>query len=269
MGKFWRYYVSYSIWSQTAPAIGKEYWHCDRKRGYSRAKKQEPQIKELVSIDNTPQKIGHLAQRAVYEFHQNTELLSHSDGVKEVAEILQLDNELLEIKARVSQIISNYYNNPILVEKNILKLAGGNEGIPDAVPIKYGNFTFGLYAATDCIVLEPDKTIHIIDFKTGKSDFDCRQAYVYLVVAQTLYPQYKAIASFYNLETQIQSEPISLSQTAIESVCTELFLVAQKLQRDLQKYKKAPQLFNRIFPANPSSSCQYCNFQSICEYATN
>lgn len=269
MSKFWQYYVSYSIGSQTSPAVGKEYWHCDRKRGYSRARKKELEIKELATIDNTPQKIGHLAQRAVYEFHQNTELLSRSDGIAKVAEILQLNDELPEVQARVNLAIDNYYNNPILLEKNILELSRGDEGIPEAISIQYGNFTFGLYAAMDCILLEPNNTIHIIDLKTGKSDFDIRQAYVYLVVAQILYPKQKAIASFYNLETQVRSKPISLSSTAIESVCTELFLVAQKLQRDLKKYRNNTQLFERIFPANPGLNCQYCNFNSICEYATD
>jgi hypothetical protein len=268
MSKFWSNYVSFSIWSQTSPAIGKEYWHCDRKRGYSRARKKEPKIEELTALDNVYQKIGHLAQRTVYEFHQNTDLLSQSDGIEKVAEILQLHNEPVEIKDKVDRVINNYYNNPLLLGKNILELSQGNESVFNAIPIEYGNFTFGLYAATDCILLEPDNTIHIIDFKTGTSNFDIRQAYVYLVAAQKLYPQYKAIASFYNLETQIQSEIISLSETAIESVCIELFLVAQKLQKDLQRYKNNTQLFERIFPANPSSSCQYCNFNSICEYAT-
>lgn len=268
MGKFYHYYVSYSIWSQTSPAIGKEYWHCDRKRGYSRARKQEPKIKELATIDNTPQKIGHLSQRAVYEFHQNINLLSQSNGVAKVAEILQLDNESSEVQAKVNLVINNYYKNPILLNKNILQLSRGNELNPEPIEIQYGNLTFGLYAAFDCVLLEPDKTIHIIDFKTGKSDFDLRQGYVYLVAAQNLYPQQKAIASFYNLETQVRSETISLSSIAIESVCTELFLVAQKLQKDLRKYKNDPQIFDRIFPANPGSSCQYCNFNSICEYAT-
>jgi hypothetical protein len=94
MGKFGNYYVSYSIWSQISPPIGKEHWHCDRKRGYLRAKKKEPLIKNLVTIDNTAQRIGILAQRGVYEFHQNIQLLSDADGVEKVTQVLNLSQEL-------------------------------------------------------------------------------------------------------------------------------------------------------------------------------
>lgn len=62
MGKFWSNYVSYTIWRETSPAIGQEYLHCDRKRGYSRARKKEPKINPLAVMDNAFQRIGHLAQ---------------------------------------------------------------------------------------------------------------------------------------------------------------------------------------------------------------
>ena len=96
-----------------------------------------------------------------------------------------------------------------------------------------------------------------------------RQAYVYLVAAKHLYPDRKAIASFYNLETQVDSKPISATPQAIESMYIELSSVAKKLQQDLQKYKRNPDLFDRIFPANPGSSCKYCAFNSVCEYAVS
>jgi len=41
--------------------------------------------------------------------------------------------------------------------------------------------------------LEPDGTLHILDFKTGKSEFDRRQAYVYLLAAKYLYPNRSAV----------------------------------------------------------------------------
>ncbi|MEL6437638.1 MAG: PD-(D/E)XK nuclease family protein [Cyanobacteria bacterium J06621_8] len=266
MGKFWNYYVSYSIWSQISPAIGKERLHCDRRRGYLRAKKKEPLVKDLVTQDNIPQRIGILAQKGVYEFHQNIQLLSAADGVKKVAQILNLSQEVSEVRKRVELILQNYWQQPILLERNIKELSRGDESFPEPIPIKHGSFTFALFAAFDCVLLEPDNTIHILDFKTGKSNFDLRQAYVYLVAAQHLYPNQKAIASFYNLETQLASEPITLSPQAIESTCIELSLVAQKLQQDLRRYKTNPKLFNRIFPANPGFSCQYCVFNSVCEY---
>jgi hypothetical protein len=267
MGKYWEYYASYSIWSQISPPIGKEELHCDRKRDYGRAKKNEPLIKELAIIDNSVQKIGILAQKGVYEFHQNIQLLSEPGGVKQVAEILDLSQELPEVRERVESILNNYYQNPILVNKNILELSRGDESYPEPIPIKYGNLTFALYAAFDCVLLEPDNTIHILDFKTGKSGFDSRQAYVYGLAAKYLYPDQKAIASFYNLETQVASKPIPASDRAIESMYIELSSVAKKLQQDLQKYKRNPHLFDRIFPANPGLPCKYCVFNSICEYA--
>lgn len=269
MGKYWQYYASYSIWSQISPTIGKEHWHCDRIRGYKRARKKEPLIKELVNVDNTAQKIGHLAQRGVYEFHQDIQLLSEANGVETVAEILGLSQESSEVRERLEKALNNYYQKPILLDKNIIELARGDESFPEPIPIKYGNLTFALYAAFDCILLEPDNTIHILDFKTGKSDFDVRQAYVYLVAAKHLYPDRKAIASFYNLETQVDSKPISATPQAIESMYIELSSVAKKLQQDLQKYKRNPDLFDRIFPANPGSSCKYCAFNSVCEYAVS
>lgn len=269
MGKYWQYYASYSIWSQITPPIGKEHWHCDRIRGYKRARKKEPLIKELATLDNVPQKIGHLAQRGVYEFHQNVQLLSKPDGVETVAEILELSQESAEVEKRVESILNNYYQKPILLEKNILELSRGDESFPEPIPIEYGNLIFALYAAFDCVLLEPDNTIHVLDFKTGKSGFDLRQAYIYLLAAKHLYPDRKAIASFYNLETQLASEPISATPQAIESMRIELSSVAKKLQQDLQRYKRNPDLFDRIFPANPGLPCKYCVFNSVCEYAAS
>ena len=120
MGKYWQYYASYSIWSQISPPIGKEHWHCDRIRGYKRARKKEPLIKELVNVDNTAQKIGHLAQRGVYEFHQDIQLLSEANGVETVAEILGLSQESSEVRERLEKALNNYYQKPILLDKKIL-----------------------------------------------------------------------------------------------------------------------------------------------------
>lgn len=266
MGKFWNYYASYSIWSQISPPIGKEHWHCDRQRGYIRAKKKEPLVKDLVTVDNTAQRIGILAQKGVYEFHHNIQLLSDPNGVEKVAQILNLSQELPEVRERIELILNNYFQKPILLDSNIQELSRGDESFPEPILIKYGSLTFALFAAFDCVLLQPDNTIHILDFKTGKSNFDLRQAYVYLVAAKHLYPEREAIASFYNLETQIASELITLTTEAIESTCIELSLVAQKLHQDLRRYKRNPELFDRIFPANPGLPCKYCVFDSVCEY---
>jgi PD-(D/E)XK nuclease superfamily len=264
MSKFYPF-ASYSLWQLFSPAIGKEHWHCDRKRGYLKARK-ELEIKELGKSNNVPQEIGHLAQRGIYEFHQNPELLSALDGVEKIAKLLELDRKLLEIQDRVISILNNYHQQPILINKKILTLNKGSEdeGFPEPVFIERGNFAFNLFLALDCILLEEDDTIHILDFKTGKSDFDRRQAYVYLLAAKYLYPNKSAIASFYNLETQVWSEFITATSGAIESVQIELALIAQKHQQQLQTYRNNPTAFDRIYPANPSSICQYCPFNSIC-----
>lgn len=130
MGKYWQYYASYSIWSQISPPIGKEQLHCDRQRGYNRAKKQELNIKHLATLDNNFQRIGLLAQRGVYEFQRNVQLLSEYNGVEKVAEKLNLYQELPEIREKIELILNNYYHKPILVEKNIVELSRGDESFP-------------------------------------------------------------------------------------------------------------------------------------------
>ena len=86
--KIWQF-ASYNLWSLFSPPVGQEYWHCDMKRGFTKARKKEPQVKALLEQDNTAQRIGILAQKGVYEFHQNSPILYRRDAVEQVAEILQ------------------------------------------------------------------------------------------------------------------------------------------------------------------------------------
>jgi hypothetical protein len=99
--------MSYSLWRSLKPAIGYENWHCQTKRGFEKARNKEPEVQRLLSQDNQPQKIGKLAQRGVFEFHQEPARLSGPDGVEQVAEILQLNQESPEIQARVLVILNN------------------------------------------------------------------------------------------------------------------------------------------------------------------
>jgi hypothetical protein len=263
----WLPYVSFNIWSQFAPSVGQEHWHCDMKRGFARARKKEPLVKTLLAQDTTPQRIGLLAQRAIYEFHQDIQLLHRSDGVERVAQKLQLTQEPDEIQQRVTPILQNYYLNPILAGKNIIKLSRGDEGIPQPILIRHDNYCFNLFAAIDCIFVEPDGSLHILDFKTGKSDFDRRQAFVYLLAATYLYPHQKAIASFYNVESKKWSNPIAATDTQLNAIQTELVRVAQQHQRELRHYKQNPSKFFQIFPANPGLNCRNCQFNSICKFS--
>src|SRR4028118_1620416 len=100
MSKTWRPFASYNLWSQFAPPVGQEHLHCDMKRGFTKARPREPEVAALLAQDNTPQRIGILAQRGVYEFHQDPLMLYRRDAIEKVAEILQLNQELAEVQQR-------------------------------------------------------------------------------------------------------------------------------------------------------------------------
>jgi hypothetical protein len=267
MNKIWQF-SSYNLWSQFAPPVGQEQFHCDMKRGFAKARKREPQVAPLLATDNTPQRIGILAQKGVYEFHQNPQQFSGKDGVEQLAEILQLSQESATVQERVLVILTNYHQHPILSGKNIIKLNRGDEGFPPPILILEGDYQFNFYAAIDCIFAEPDGTLHILDFKTGKSEFDHRQAYLYLLATSYLYPKKPAMASFYNLETGKQSEPITTTVNTLKAFQIEMASIAKRHQKDLKRYLDNPDEFNIIFPPNPGLNCFYCPFNSICQFST-
>lgn len=263
----WRPFASYNLWLQFAPPIGQERWHCDMKRGFTKARSREPLVASLLTTDTIPQRIGLLAQRGVYEFHRDPLILYHSDAVTKVAEILQLDQESEIIQERVISILKNYHLNPILFGKNIIKLSRGDEGFPEPILIEQDNYQFNLFAAIDCIFEEQHGTLHILDFKTGQANFDKRQAYVYLLATNLLYPTQPSVASFYNLESEKWSEPITATASQLNAFRIELARISQQHQKDLQRYRHSPSEFKRIFPPNPGINCQQCPFNSICEFS--
>lgn len=261
----WLPYASFHLWSLFEPAIGQESLHCDMKRGFSKARSKEPAIAALLKQNNKHQQIGHLAQRGVYEFHQQNLVLDREQGLEKVVEALQLSQETEEIQKRIIGVLKRYQEFPILLDKELVILIRGDEGFPKPILIKYGNYCFNLYAAIDCIFKEPNGTIHILDFKTGKSDFDLRQGYVYLLAASYLYPNQPAVASFYNLENGKHSKAITATPTQLKAIQIEFVQIAQKHQASLNKCRNNPELFAKIFPANPGYACQNCSFNSICE----
>lgn len=273
----WRPFASYNLWLQFAPPVGQERWHCDMKRGFIKARKKELCVATLLNQDNIPQRIGILAQRGVYELAQNPQSFFSKDSeavaslrvsaIEKVAEVLQLNQESAVVQERVIAILRKYQTDPILVGKSIIKLNRGDEGFPEPILIKHGSYYFNLYAAIDCIFRELDGKLHILDFKTGTSDFDKRQAYVYLLAASYLYPQQKAIASFYNLENGKFSEPINATYAQLNAIQIELVRIAQQHQKDLNRYRYNPTEFKQIFPASPGFNCRYCSFNSICDFA--
>lgn len=267
MEKIWQF-ASYNLWSQFQPPVGQEHFHCDMKRGFARVRKKEPEVAALLQ-DNTSQRIGLVAQKGVYEFHKHPQMLSRENAVEQVVEILQLNQESVEIQQRVIFILKNYHQHPFLLGKKIIKLSRGDEGIPEPIIIQQGNDKFNFYAAIDCIFQESDDTLHILDFKTGKSDIDRRQAYLYLLAASYLYPQQKAVASFYNLETCEHSEPISADGDTLEAFAIEMEIIAKKHQEEKKLYNYHRVEFSQVFPPNPGISCRYCSFQSICKFSVS
>jgi hypothetical protein len=266
MNKIWNF-ASYNLLNLHSPSIGQEAWHCDMKRGFTKARKKDPQVATLLQQDSIPQRIGLLAQQGVYELHHDPMMLYYRDAIEKVATILKLDQETEIVRERVITILKNYQDNPILLGKKIIKLSRGDEGFPNPILIKEGNYLFNLYAAIDCIFEEIDQTIHILDFKTGHSDFDQRQAYIYLLAAQSLYPNRKAVASFYNLETNVWSERITATSIKLQAVKSQLVRLSQKHQTELRNYRQNRENFNRIFPPNPGLACRYCPFNSICQFS--
>ncbi len=262
-----RPFASYHLWSLVAPALGQERWHCQMKRGFIKARQDEPIVKALLAQASPPQRIGLLAQKGVYEFHHHHHLLAQPDGVEKVAQILKLSKSTDEVQQRVIQILKQYHHEPVLEGKHIIQLTRGDEGFPKPIWIDQQDYRFRLYAAMDCVFTEADRTLHILDFKTGKSAFDQRQALVYLLAARYLYPKQQAVASFYNLERCKKSELISLTSSQLDGIETQLAQVARKHQQDLHQYQENPSKFSQIFPPNPGFHCRYCPFERICDFS--
>lgn len=261
----YRPYFSYKLWAASESAYGLESFHCEMKRGFG-LRKQEPMVQALIDIDNPAQAIGHLAQRGVYEFHADSQLLDRSDGVKLVADLLQLQQLEPEIAERIAQILERYHTQPILKGKQILQLERGNEKLSKPLLLKLQRKEFRFYAVMDCVYIEPDGTIHILDFKTGKSKFDERQAYTYLFAARHLYPGQPIVASFYNLESQQRSRIITASPVQLQRMEIIFARIAQQLADDSNRHRNNPAAFNLTFRPNPGIQCQHCPFPS-CDYA--
>lgn len=263
----YRPYFSYKLWADFEPAYGLESFHCEMKRGFRRVRNQEPIVKALIATDSNAQAIGHLAQRGVYEFHADPQLLDRSDGVKLVADLLQLQQLEPDIAKRVTLILERYHTQPILKGKQILILERGDEKLPEPLLLNLQRKEFNFYAAMDCVYVEPDGTIHILDFKTGKSKFDERQAYTYLFAAKHLYPEQLVVASFYNLESQQRSRIIRASSVQLQRMEINFAKIAQQRADDANRHRNNPAAFNLTFRPNPGIQCQHCPFPSICDYA--
>jgi hypothetical protein len=264
--------ASFSLWREFKPAQDRLHSHCEMKRGYSRYRKKEEKVKALLERDTSAQFIGKLAQQVVWEFHQNLHLLTEEIAINKIVELLDIEQQSEEIRERIYNVIRNYQQYPFLLGKSQLYIQERIQRIkkePNHLLIQWGQYKFNLYFEMDCHFLESENTVHILDFKTGNSSPDKRQAYVYLLAAQSLFPDHSAIASFYNLETQEWSEPIQASSEYLECVLIELVLLSKKCTEERQLYSRHPEYFAKLFPPNPGKKCNYCTFQSICSYSEN
>lgn len=260
-------FASFRLWQESRPLSENRFFHCEMKRGFSRFRKKEPFVKEILDRNTTVQSIGLLAQRVVWEFHYNPSLFNRNDAIENISARIELEKQTKEVQSRVYQIIKNYQNNPILNNKTNVIVQRGDEDFPEPIEIEYLGYRLNLFAAIDCHFQESDNSIHVLDFKTGSGIPDQRQAYVYLLAAQYLFPNRNAKASFYNLETQEWTKPITASQEYLECVLIELARLAQKWEQELRQCRQSPDLFAELFPPNPGIRCKNCIFQTICEYS--
>ena len=234
---------------------------------WTQVKSSIPATQGLPVQETIWQKVGKLAQQAVYEFHQNPLLLKHPRGCERVADRLYLYYEIAAVRDRVIQIIQQYQASPFLLGQDIIVLNRGDEQLPQPIEIEVDRDSFQLFAAFDCIVQSPDLQLQIIDFKTGVADPDLRQAEVYLLACSYLYPDLQVAASFYNLETMTSSEPITATVSRLAQVAAKLAQIAKLHHQQLQDYQSDPACFDRLFPAHPGHHCRFCQFNYRCNYA--
>lgn len=261
-------WVSYSLWSQVQPQLGKEEYHCHHKRGFLRARGREPKVKELKAQDTTPQKIGKLAQKGIYYLYHYPEYLT-LDGIHLIAkEVLNLQQESEEVQSRLQKILEQYLDNPFLADKSVITLSSGEENSFPKVEITDGDDQVQLFFAFDCVLRLDQNKIHIVDFKTGKSGFkpDLRQGLVYLIAGRKMYPNQTITASFYHLELAQESEIYAATDEELDFVTDNLIAIARRNQREINTYYQSPERFNQIFPASPGKVCNHCPFTSICEH---
>jgi hypothetical protein len=234
---------------------------------WTQAKLSSQEITVVPIQETIWQKVGKLAQQAVYEFHQNPLWFKHPRGCERVADRLYLYYEIAVVRDRVIQIIQQYQASPFLFGRDIIVLNRGDEQLPQPIEIQVDNYNFQLFAAFDCIVQLPDLRLQIIDFKTGGADPDLRQAEVYLLACSYLYPDRNVVASFYNLETMTSSELLTTNVDRLAETAAKLAQIAKLHQQQLRDYQADPACFDRLFPAHPGNHCRYCQFNYRCDYA--
>lgn len=263
-------WVSYSLWREFSPQSGFEELHCHRKRGFNRARRREPQIEPLTQQDNIPQRVGKLAQQAVVELH-NFEPLAR-DAISEVArDRLHLEREPEEVQSRVLQVMERYLEHPFLRDRQVVYLDRGTSKPQEFILENQGE-KIACFYLFDCLIEEDTNTLHVIDFKTGQKDkqegeerYDLRQAFMYLLACRSHYPEKRAIASFYNLETGRESAIYSATESELELVQLRLAEIARQHEQQQREYRRNPARFHQLYPATPGKACKNCPYTSVCE----
>lgn len=225
-------------------------------------------VRQSIVADTVWQKVGKLAQQGVYEFHHDPLLLKHPRGIERLADRLYLYYEIAVVRQRVLQILHQYRSHPWLLTEEIIVLNRGDEPLPAPIDIQSDEDRFQLFAAFDCLIKDSDGRLHVVDFKTGQADFDRRQADVYLLAISYLYPDRPAAVSFYNLETNVRSEPIVATPSELTAIARKLAEIARLHQHQLHAYHSDPDSFDRLFPPHPGNHCRYCKFNYLCTYAS-
>lgn len=258
-------WCSYSLLRDFVPQSGYESFHCHRKRGYSRLlSKDSNLVKSLNKWDSTPQKIGKLSQQGIFHLYHNPQYLTHSKIEIIASKFLNIEKENEEVQNKVFQTLKNYVESPFLTNKKVTFLEAENSK-SDKIKISFNAIDFILFYKFDCVVKEDSETLHIIDFKTGKENYDLRQAFIYLLAGKYLYKDKKCIASFYNLESNKQSEVYSALLDELECMRIQLAKIALKYKEQEELYYSNRKLFDKNFPGSPGNGCQNCPFRSICE----
>ncbi|TRV05384.1 MAG: hypothetical protein EWV41_16005 [Microcystis wesenbergii Mw_MB_S_20031200_S109] len=248
---------SYSLWRDFSPQLGLEEFHCHKKRGLSRAKKIKQQ-------DTNPQLIGKLAQRGIAYLYKHPEFLS-AQGIKYVGnKVLNLQNRDGEVAQTIQNILELYFKYPFLQNKNVIHLDSGDQASENII-LPIDKIYLRVNYLFDCVI-EEESRIHIVDFKTGKTQ-DIRQAFVYILVGDNLYFNYEKeiVASFYNLETAESSDIYSLDPQEKKFVKQRILEIAVAHKREMKDYDCGQKSFENIFPASPGRGCLNCSYQFYCE----